>query len=121
MKPALRSPSAVHGLPYWGEGTPLWQRVPKFDESGRHCIDFMMLAPGLNKRPAHEIQDVMWIVQAVLAEYGKWVLLADFNLKCNLLWVSLRQQPGVMSQIVAVLHAKVPRLKLVGHPAELGE
>lgn len=121
MKPAERAGHAVSRLPHWDEGVPLWQLVPKQDESGRHCTDFMMLAPGLNKRPVHEVQDVMLIIQSVLEEYGQWVMFANFNLKLNLLWVSLRHQPGMISQIANVLHAKVPSLKLVGHHADLGK
>jgi len=79
----------------------------------------MMLAPGLNKRPLPEVQAVMAIVHSVLNHYAHWVLFANFNLKLNLLWVSLRQQPGAMSEIASVLHAKLPMLKLVGHHTEV--
>lgn len=121
MKPAQGAAHAVCRLPRWDAGVPLWQLVPKQDESGRHCTDFMMLAPGLNKRSAREVRDAMLIIQAVLDDYGRWVMFADFNLKLNLLWVSLRHQPGVMSQIASVLHARLPMLKLVGHHAEVGK
>ena len=94
--------------------------MPKRDEFGRPCSDFMMLAPGLNKRPQHEVQEVLLIIRAVLNDYSQWVVFADFNMKLNLLWVTLRQQHGVMSELAYVLHDKVPLLKLVGHHPDTG-
>lgn len=121
MKPALRGQRALSGGLHWDGAEPMWKVVPKQDETGRPCTDFMMLAPGLNKRPAHEIQEVMVIVKSVLTDFDDQVVFANFNLKLNLLWVSLRHKPGTMSQIASLLHAKVPILKLVGHHTELGK
>jgi len=99
----------------WEHGEPLWKLAPKRDSEGRPYIDFMMLAPGLKKRPAHEIECLTLIIQRVLARFERWVVFADFNLKLNILWVSLINQPGIMTQIVTALRAQAPELKLVAH------
>lgn len=80
--------------------------------------DFMMLAPGLKKRPAHEVACVVQVVQGVLSRFEEWVVFADFNLKLNVLWVSLKYRPGVIAEIVAALRAKAPEFKLVAHNPE---
>ncbi len=108
----------VHGLsasPIWEAGTPLWKVVPKRDETGKPYVDFMMLAPGLNRRPAADREGVLLLVRGVLERFGDDVVFADFNLDINVLWVSLRCQPGLMSRVVCLLRAKVPMLRLVGH------
>jgi hypothetical protein len=45
-------------------------------------------------------------------------VFADFNLKLNLLWVSLKYRPGIMSEIVSALRAQAPILKLIAHNPE---
>lgn len=120
MKPALRGALPLSGGLTWDAAEPLWKVVPKRDEFGHPCTDFMMLAPGLNKRGAGEIEAVMVVVKSVLSQFEQQVVFANFNLKLNLLWVSLRHKPGTMSQIASLLHARVPMLKLVGHHTELG-
>jgi hypothetical protein len=46
------------------------------------------------------------------------VVFADLNLKLNVLWVSLKYRPGIMSEIVAALRAQAPEFKLVAHNPE---
>ncbi len=99
----------------WVHGEPLWKLAPKRDGEGHPYIDFMMLAPGLKKRPQHEIECLMCIIQSELARFENWVVFADFNLKLNLLWVSLKYRPGIMTEIVAALRSQAPMLKLVAH------
>jgi hypothetical protein len=99
----------------WACGEPLWKLAPKRDSEGRPYIDFMMLAPGIKKRPVHEIECLTRIIQGVLSQFSNWVVFADFNLKLNLLWVSLKYRPGIMTEIVAALRAQAPMLKLVAH------
>jgi hypothetical protein len=99
----------------WTCGEPLWKLAPKRDDEGRPYIDFMMLAPGIKKRPLHEIECLTRIIQGVLTQFSNWVVFADFNLKLNLLWVSLKYRPGIMTEIVAALRAQAPMLKLVAH------
>jgi hypothetical protein len=99
----------------WGQGEPLWKLAPKRDTEGRPYIDFLMLAPGLKKRPAYEIERLTRVTQSVLARFADWVVFADLNLKLNVLWVSLKYRPGIMAEIVAALRAQAPEFKLVAH------
>lgn len=115
MKLATRGGQGLSGPPNWQAGEPLWKVVPKRDETGRPYYDFMMLAPGLNKRPAEDREAVLVVVRGVLERFGDDVVFADFNLSLNLLWVSLRCQPGLMSELVCLLRARVPMLRLVAH------
>ncbi len=109
-------PQSLPGDPgQWGHGEPLWKLVPRRDADGHLCTDFIMLAPGLGKRPSHEIEGVVRVVQGVLSRFDEWVVFADFNLKINVLWVSLKYRPGIMAELVAALRAKAPVLKLVAH------
>lgn len=108
--------SSLPGEPgRWGCGEPLWKLAPKRDADGKAYVDFMMLAPGLNKRPAHEIECVARVIQGVLAHFEEWVVFADFNLKLNVLWVSHKYRPGLMAEIVSALRARAPEFKLVAH------
>jgi hypothetical protein len=104
----------------WGEGGPLWQRVPKRDATGRPYIDFMMFAPRLNQRPAREQESVALLLRGVLAGYQDRVVFAELNLKINVLWVSLENRPGLMSELVAVLRIKLPEFHLVAHNPHAG-
>lgn len=113
MTPALRPDHALAGAAA-RPGEPLWKRVPKRDREGRPYCDFMMLAPGLNKRPGREVESILVLVRGVLARFDA-VVFADFNLSLNVLWVSYEYRPGLMSQMVACLRARVPMLRLVAH------
>lgn len=115
MKLVTRASSLPADQGQWGCGEPLWKLAPKRDSEGHPYIDFMMLAPGLKRRPAHEVECLAHIIQGVLAGFENWVVFADFNLKLNVLWVSLKYQPGIMTEIVAALRAQAPILKLVAH------
>ncbi len=119
MKPVLRESRVVAGRHPWHAAAPLWQRVPKRDENGKPLADFMMLAPGLNKRPSKEREGVLLLVRAVLERFGDEVVFADFNLDINVLWVTLRPRPGLMSAVVWGLRARVPMLRLVAHSPDL--
>jgi len=125
MKLAAHAPNLPGDAGQWGRGEPLWQRVPKRDAAGRPYIDFMMFAPRLNRRPAHEQESVVLLLREVLAGYenrvaGSRVVFADLNLKINVLWVSLENRPGLMSELVAALRMKVPEFHLVGHNPHVG-
>lgn len=112
-------PQCLPGDPgLWGQGEPLWKLAPKRDREGRLYTDFMMLAPGLKKRPPHEVECMVQLVQGVLSRFDEWVVFADYNLKLNVLWVSLKYRPGVIAEIVAALRAQAPELKLVAHNPE---
>lgn len=98
-------------------GLPLWQIAPTRDSSGRLLTDFMMLIPRLRNRPEAEIERASRDIQAVLALHQD-VVFADLNLKLNLLWVSLRPRPGVISELAAAIRLRVPEAVLVAHHAE---
>lgn len=115
MNLAIRAQTLPGDPGQWARGEPLWKLAPKRDSEGRPYIDFMMLVPGLKKRPAHEVECLMQVIQGVLLQFDNWVVFADFNLKLNLLWVSLKYRPGIMTEIVAALRAHAPELKLVAH------
>lgn len=111
-------PQTLAGDPHLEHGEPLWKRVPKRDSVGRPYCDFMMLAPGLNKRPREEIEMALAVVRGVLEGFCDRVVFADFNLNMNVLWVSYEYRPGLMTQMVAVLRARMPMLRLVAHNPE---
>ncbi len=118
MKLAARAQSLPEAPGQWACGEPLWKRAPKRDSEGHPYVDFMMLAPGLKRRPGHEIESLMRIIRSVLQRFENWVVFADFNLKLNVIWVSLKYRPGLMAEIVAALRAQAPILKLVAHNPE---
>ncbi len=118
MKLTARKDHGLTGSTAWVAGEPLWKVVPKRDETGRAYADFMMLAPGLNRRPAADREGVPLLVRGVLEGFGDDVVFADFNLNINVLWVSLRCQPGLMSRVVCLLRARVPMLRLIAHSPE---
>jgi hypothetical protein len=123
-----RSPSPV---PAGGEGganfprrratgfepaEPLWQRVPLRDEDGRALGDFMMLIPGLRRRPAHAIEAVVRDILDVLHCHESTVVFADLNLKLEVLWVSVRPRPGACLALAAAIHTRIPGAKLIAAP-----
>jgi hypothetical protein len=120
VKLATRAASLPGPPGQWEQGEPLWKLAPKRDAEGRAYVDFMMLAPGLKKRPAHEIECLARVIRSVLARFEDRVVFADFNLKLSVLWVSLSYRPGAMAEIVAALRARAPELKLVAHHPEQG-
>lgn len=115
MNLATRAANLPGDTGQWGCGEPLWKLAPKRDAEGRPYVDFMLLAPGLKKRPSHEIACLTRTIQGVLARFEEWVVFADFNLKLNVLWVSHKYRPGLMAEIVAALRAQAPEFKLVAH------
>lgn len=98
-------------------GLPLWQLAPTRDASGCRLTDFMMLIPRLRSRPFAEVEQAMRDIQAVLALHQD-VVFADFNLKLNLLWVSLRPRQGAISELAAAIRQRVPEAVLVAHYAD---
>ncbi|ROR34972.1 hypothetical protein [Inmirania thermothiophila] len=93
--------------------TPLWRRVPARDEAGRPLADFMLLIPGLGRRPPGELEAALDAIGEVLTAHGDAVVFADLNLRLNVLWVSLRPRPGLALALAAALVARVPGARLV--------
>lgn len=94
---------------------PLRKRAPTFDEHGKALSDFMVLFPGLAKKPQHYIQAAIEHIQKVFVDFGHAVVFAELNLKLNLLWISVRPISGVRFQIAEALRSVIPEARLVSH------
>lgn len=94
---------------------PLRMRAPSHDENGRPLGDFMMLIPGLRDKPRHLIDTTIQDVHIALAHYSHAVVFAEFNLRLNLLWVSVRSIQGIRLEIAAAIQRLVPGAKLISH------
>jgi len=99
-------------------GHPLWQRVPTRDAEGRYLSDFMMLIPKLSRWPEVRRAQVFGELERVLAEFGEMVVFADLNLKLNLLWISMRQNPSGCLGLAAAIKERIPEAVLVASQAE---
>jgi len=97
---------------------PLHRRAPKRDASGSAYGDFMMLIPGLRARPRHVIEATVRELELALARLGPLVVFADFNLKLNLLWVTVVPGRDIGLRVAAAIHARVPEAKLVAAQVE---
>jgi len=94
---------------------PLRKRAPSHDEHGRPLCDFMMIIPGLRDKPKFMINNTIQDVHSVLTHFSHAVVFAEFNLKLNLLWVSIRSIQGVRLEIAGAIQEQVPGAKLVAH------
>lgn len=93
--------------------TPLWQRVPTRDETGKSFLDFQIIIPKLKAAaPAHQ-KKTLDTLNAVLTRYQETVVFADLNLKMNLLWVSIKPVKGVIWEIINAILESVPEAKLI--------
>jgi hypothetical protein len=94
---------------------PLRLRAPSRDEHGKALSDFMMLIPGLRDKPKHLIDAAIRDVHITLTRFSHAVVFAEFNLKLNLLWVSIRPIDGIRFEIASAIQAQVPEARLVSH------
>jgi hypothetical protein len=94
---------------------PLRLRAPVRDEHGQALSDFMMLIPGLRDRPKHLIDAAIRDMHITLTHFEHAVVFAEFNLRLNLLWVSIRPIDGIRFEIASAIQAHVPNAKLVSH------
>lgn len=94
---------------------PLRNRVPACDEDGKPLSDFMMLIPGLRDKPKHLINAAIQDVHIALTHFSHAVVFAEFNLRLNLLWVSIRPIHGIRFEIASAIQRHVPEAKLVSH------
>jgi len=94
---------------------PLRKRAPAVDEHGKALSDFMVLIPGLVKKPQHLVQITIEQIQTVFADFNHVVVFAELNLKLSLLWVSVKPVPGMRFQISEALRAVIPEARLVSH------
>jgi hypothetical protein len=92
---------------------PLWKRAPTRDANGKPLHDFMMLIPGLRDREETLLREAVSRIEAILKGYEEYVVLADLNLKLNVLWVTVKPQLGLCMEIASLIHHIVPEAKLV--------
>ena len=97
---------------------PLYKRVPTRDDSGQFLSDFMMIIPGLRKKPSAVRQEIIAKIDHVLQLYRRTVVFADLNLNINVLWVSVKPVPGICLELPAVIKFHVPEALLVSHRLE---
>lgn len=74
-----------------------------------------MLIPGLRDRPRHIIDTTLQDVHIALTHFKDAVVFAEFNIKLNLLWVSIRPIHGIRFEIASAIQQQVPDAKLVSH------
>ena len=94
---------------------PLRKRAPVNDENGRPLSDFMILFPGLRDKPKHFIDGAVRNMATVLAGFSDVVVFAEFNVRLNLLWVSIRPVGGVRYEIASAIQQHIPEARLVSH------
>jgi len=103
------------GVAFDTSAEPLRKRAPSHDEHGKPLSDFMMLIPGLRDKPKHLIDAAIQDVHIALTHFSHAVVFAEFNLKLNLLWVSIRPIQGIRFEIASAIQRQVPGAKLVSH------
>lgn len=94
---------------------PLRKRAPVVDEDGRALSDFMVIFPGLRKKPEVYIQRTLREIHRVLGGFSHAVVFAELNLALNLLWVSTRPINGMRFEISEALRSRIPSARLVSH------
>jgi hypothetical protein len=94
---------------------PLRLRVPTHDEDGRPLSDFMVLIPGLRDKPRHLIDATINDVHLILTHFRHAVVFAEFNVRLNLLWVSIKPIHGIRFDITGAIQEQVPEARLVSH------
>jgi hypothetical protein len=97
----------------------LWKRVPTRGSDGRPLSDFMMIMPGLREQPRAQIVETLAAIELTLLRYNEAVVFADFNLKLNLLWVSVKPIPGICLELPVAIRACVPEALLVADRVSL--
>ncbi len=105
-------------LPALMPAEPLWKRVPTSDADGGRLSDFMMLIPRLRTWPTRRIERTLGEIREVLDRFQHAVVFADFNLRLNLLWVSVRPIQGICLEFVYAVQARVPEAVLVASQFE---
>ena len=94
---------------------PLRRRAPIYDENGEVLSDFMVIFPGLKKKPKLLIHEITQEIHRVLTSFGDTVVFAELNVAINLLWVSVRPVEGVRFEISEALRSRIPSARIVSH------
>jgi hypothetical protein len=77
----------------------------------------MMIFPGLRDLPEVQLREKIKLMAAILSRCDE-VVYVDLNLPLNLLWVSLRQKPGLVLDLSTGIKASFPESMLVGVPQD---
>lgn len=107
---------AIRGTYALDAAEPLYKRAPRQDEHGRPLSDFMMIIPQLRMNPQPLIQTKAEKIRLVLEQFADMVVFADLNLKINVLWVIVRQNPRACLDIPIAIIDVIPEALLVSHP-----
>lgn len=75
----------------------------------------MVLIPGLKKKPQGLINKTINEIHLALTHFDHAVVFAEFNIRLNLLWVSIRPIHGIRFEIVGAIQERVPEARLVSH------
>jgi len=105
----------ISRFPFLDSSEPLRNRAPKVDENGQAVTDFMMIFPGLRKKPSIQVNQALRDVQMVLSRYTDVVVFAEMNVRLNLLWVSMKPVSGKRFEIAEALRSFIPEARLVCH------
>jgi len=102
---------ATHGI-HISDHQPLYERIPIRDEHGKLLSDFMMLIPGLRDWPQLRFHDAVAGLQAVMGQFRE-VVFADLNVPLNLLWVSVKAKPGIITEVAGSIQMRVPQALII--------
>ncbi|MGD2056099.1 MAG: hypothetical protein PVJ15_04775 [Gammaproteobacteria bacterium] len=75
----------------------------------------MIIIPGLKKKPPRLIDRTVNDVHLALTRFTHAIVFAEFNLRLNLLWVSIRPIQGIRFEIAGAIQEYVPEARLVSH------
>jgi len=109
----LRDKGALQNNILLQSSEPLWKRVPTRDADGHVYHDFMMLIPGLRSFEPARLKMIVNKIESILIKFGSDIVLADLNLKLNVLWVTIQPRIGLSTEIAALIHHVIPEAKLV--------
>jgi hypothetical protein len=109
----LRDAGAIQRTIKLQSSVPLWKRVPTRDPEGHAYNDFMMLIPKLRDYEPTQLRAIIHKIETVLKAYEPEIVLADLNLKLNVLWVTIEPRIGLSIEIAALIHHLIPEAKLV--------
>jgi hypothetical protein len=102
-------------IPFQDASEPLRDRAPCRDEQGNSLSDFMVLIPGLKDKPRELVNRTIRDIHLALSHFEHAIVFAEFNIRLNLLWVSIRPIQGIRFEIAGAIQERVPEAKLVSH------
>jgi hypothetical protein len=75
----------------------------------------MVLIPGLKQKSQSRISRTINEIHLALMHFDHAIVFAEFNIRLNLLWVSIRPIHGIRFEIVGAIQERVPEARLVSH------